>query len=172
MDTNLWASLATEIFNKLAQELARQDALAVSIKDPDYARAQLVSQQAKATEDVIQAEQEKREADAKVRASEQQLARVQSGDTEVSMSPQDVLRAGYRFAVQQPEVRQQVENAEQVLNQKVEEAAKTLKIDQRVESVKDELLELQGIFGYLRAIAIALSSQRLCRSSKRFLPTK
>src|SRR5207253_2508032 len=52
MDTNLWASLATEIFDELAQELARQDALAGGMQDPDYERAKLIAQRATATEAV------------------------------------------------------------------------------------------------------------------------
>jgi len=156
MDTNLWASLATEIFDELAQELARQDAVAGGITDPDYERARLVARRATAAEEVTKAERDKRDADAKVRASQQQLANIQSGETPVSMRPQDVLREGYRFAVQQPEVRKQVEDAETTLNLKVAEAAKTLNADLPVDSVKEELLQLKGIWGYLRAISLTV----------------
>jgi KAP family P-loop domain/Clp amino terminal domain, pathogenicity island component len=166
MDTNLWASLATEIFDELAQELARQDALAGGIEDPDYVRAQLIAERATANEAVASAEQVKREADAKLRASELQLAGFHRGDAAVSPRPLDILREGYRFAVQQPEVRKKVEAAENALNQKVEEAAKTLNIDRPIDSVKEQLLELHGIWGYLRAIGIAV---RDAKNKRRWL---
>lgn len=161
MDTNLWASLATEIFDELAQELARQDAIAAG-RDPDYERAQLVAQKASANEEVAKADQEKREADAKVRASQQQLASVRSGETEVAMDPQAVLRAGYRFAVQQPEVRQTIEAAEDKLNAQVAEAARTLNL-KPADSAKAQLLELQGLWGYLRAIVLAVRNTNKTR---------
>ncbi len=154
MDTNLWASLATEIFDELAQELARQDALAAG-RDPDYERAQLVAKRADANEEVAKANQAKIEADAKLRATQQQLASIRSGETEVAMDPQAVLREGYRFAVQQPEVRETIEAAEDKLNAKVAEAARTLNIAQ-ADSAKAQLLELQGLWGYLRALVLAI----------------
>ncbi|MDQ2935941.1 MAG: P-loop NTPase fold protein [Acidobacteriota bacterium] len=165
MDTNLWASLATEIFDELAQELARQDAVTAG-KDPDYERAQLVAQRAKADEAVTEAEQKKRDADAKVRASEVQLASIQSSETEVAMDPQAVLREGYRFAVQQPEVRATVVEAENALNRGVEDAAKALNMDSAPRSVKEQLLQLQGIWGYVQAIALAV---RNTKSKRRWL---
>ncbi|MDQ1708527.1 MAG: hypothetical protein QOJ88_1738 [Pyrinomonadaceae bacterium] len=159
MDTNLWASLAQEIFDKLAQELARQDALVAGI-DPDYERAKLTAERADATEAVTKAAQEKREADAKVRATEQQLTALQSGETTVAMSPRAVLREGYRFAVQQPEVRQTIKTAENTLKQKVDEAATTLNMGETPDSVKQQLLELQGLLGYLKAIFLAIRNTR------------
>jgi hypothetical protein len=159
MDTNLWASLATEIFDELAQELARQDALAAG-KDPEYERAQLVAKRATATEKVTEAAEAKREADAKLRASEQQLRTIHSGEATVAMSPQAVLREGYRFAIQQPEVRQTVVAAEGQLKQKVQEAATTLNMGQTPDSVKQQLLELQGLWGYAKAIFLAIRNTK------------
>ncbi len=161
MDTNLWASLATEIFDELAQELARQDAIAAG-KDPDYERAQLVAKRADANQELAKANQEKRDADAKLRANQQQLQSIRSGETEVEMDPQAVLREGYRFAVQQPEVRQTIEAAEGKLNARVAEAARTLNIAP-ADSAKAQLLELQGLWGYLRAIGLAMRNTNKTR---------
>ncbi len=158
MDTNLWASLATEIFDELAQELARQDAVAAG-KDPDYERAQLLALRANANDELARAAQEKNDADAKVRASQQQLANIQSGETAVAMDPQAVLREGYRFAVQQPEVRETIRDAEATLNKGVDKAAEALNIGP-ADPGRDQLLELKGIWGYLRAITLAVRNAR------------
>jgi hypothetical protein len=158
MDTNLWASLATEIFDELAQELARQDAIAAN-KDPDYERARLVALKADANESVTQALQQKQAADAKVQASQQQLASIQSGETEVATDPNEVLREGYRFAVKQPEVHETIKKAEASLNRGVERAAQTLNIDP-TDPAREKLLELQGILGYLRAIFLAIRNTK------------
>jgi hypothetical protein len=161
MDTNLWASLATEIFDELAQELARQDAIAAG-RDPDYERAQLVAKRADANQEVAKANQVKLDADAKLRASRQQLESIRSGETEVAMDPQAVLREGYRLAVQQPEVRGTVDAAKDQLNAKVAEAARTLNIAP-ADSAKAQLLELQGLWGYLRALVLAVRNTNKTR---------
>jgi F0F1-type ATP synthase membrane subunit b/b' len=159
MDTNLWASLANEIFDKLAQELARQDALTAG-RDPDYERAQLVAQRADANEKLAQAEQQKREVDATIQATEQQLVSIQSGESRAGMSPRAALREGFRFAIQQPKVQDTVEQARKTLDRKVDEAAETLNIDRNAVTAKEKLLELQGIGGYLLTIWLAVRNTK------------
>lgn len=166
MDTNLWASLATEIFDELAQALAKQDALEKGSTDPDYERAQLAAQGANASFALAKAEQEKSAAEAQLLVSEQQLASIQRGDADVAVSPQAILHGAYSFAVQQPEVRKTVETAEKDLNQKVEQAAQAMNINADTTTLKEQMLELQGIFGYVRAISLAM---RNAKNRKRWL---
>ena len=158
MDTNLWASLATEIFDGLAEALAKEEALTKGNKDRDYERAQLVAQTATANDELASAKQEKFDLDQKLRASEQQLASIQSGEADVAVSPREALREAYRFAVHQPEVRQTIEAAEKNLNNEIKSAAEKLNVD--ADSVQRQLLELQGLWGYVRAIALAMREKK------------
>ena len=160
MDTNLWASIATEIFDGLAEALAKEEALKNKNPDRDYARAQLVAQTASANDELASARQEKNELDQKLRASEQQLTSIQSGETELAVSPRDALREAYRFAVHQPEVRQTIEAAEKNLNDEIKSAAEKLNVSADRDSVQKQLLEFQGLWGYVRAIALAMRQKK------------
>ncbi|HEX8920896.1 MAG TPA: P-loop NTPase fold protein, partial [Pyrinomonadaceae bacterium] len=83
--------------------------------------------------------------------------------TDVSASPQALLREAYRFAVQQPEVREQVKIAENKLDKEVEKAAQKLNISSdraATATVKEQLLELQGLWGYARAIVLAMRNTK------------
>lgn len=158
MDTNLWASIAAEIFDGLAEALAKEEALKNKNQDRDYARAQLEAQTASANDELASARQAKYELDQKLRSSQQQLTSIQSGNADLAVNPRDAIREAYRFAVQQPEVRQTIETAEQNLNEQIESAAQKLNVD--ADSVQKQLLELQGLWGYVRAIALAMREKK------------
>jgi hypothetical protein len=159
MDTNLWASIAAEIFDGLAEALAKEEALKNKNPDRDYQRAQLIAQNASANDKLAKARQARQGVEEKLRASQQRLASIQSGEADLAASPRAALQEAYRFAVQQPQVRETIKDAEAKLDEGIKSAAKKLNISADRDSVQKQLLELQGLWGYVRAIFLALSNR-------------
>ena len=157
MDGNLWASLASEIFEGLAEELANDKELDVGKTDPETARARLLAATASKKDVLVEAERRKTFAETELKASEEHLTRLKEADAELadSLSGQAILRAAYRFVVNEPTVRT-----------KIEEAGAALKLSHAVQvatETKAELLELRGLWGRAKALYLAIRSDRSYR---------
>lgn len=135
IDTNLWASLTSEIFEGLASELAKRRG-----GDSKEERARVIAAASSSLTVLADAERKKREADEVLRQTEERLAALQNSKAsiEASLSPFELLNDACRFAITQPEVQGYIENAGKELN--VEQ------FDLAAGKLKSEILELHGIW--------------------------
>ena len=150
MDTNLWASLASEIFEGLAQELVKDEKLDVGQTDPGAARARLLAATASKRDVLAEAERRKGVAETELRDSEARLERLKNVDQELadSLSVRAISHAAYRFVASQPEVKANIRLAGETLNLPAAEIAAT--------ETKARLLELKGPGGRAKALYLAI----------------
>jgi hypothetical protein len=154
MDGNLWASLASEIFEGLAKQLAKDKNLDVGQTDPATARARLLAATASKKNVLVDAERRKSVAETELKASEERLIRLKEADAELadSLTLKEISRSAYRFVVNQPDVRANIELAGQALN--LSEA------DQVATETKAKLLELEGFGRSIKALWIAIRNDK------------
>ncbi|MDX6289162.1 MAG: hypothetical protein QOH42_961 [Blastocatellia bacterium] len=154
MDMNLWASLASEIFEGLAEELAKDKNLDVGETDPAKARARLLAATASKKDVLVDAERRKSFAETELRASEEYLSRLKEADAELadSLTGQAISRAAYRFVVNEPEVRANIEQAGAALN--------LSRVEQVATETKAGLLELKGLWGRAKALYLAIRNAK------------
>ncbi len=165
IETDLWASLASEIIDGLARALVRKD-------DPDseYAHARLLANTARSKDEFAKAKQEKAEADAILRESEQNLSKLEQDEEEIEakLTPQALLEGTLRVAIQQPEVREAVQDE---IKEKKDQLDATMggdgakgpnypTPDAMKNEVKNQLLELRGIQRQVRILAIAIRNPK------------
>ena len=150
MDMNLWASLASEIFEGLAQELAKDENLDVGQTDPETARERLLAATASRKDVLADAERRKTVAETQLHESEARLARLKDADQELtdSLSWQALSHAAYSFVASQPNVRANIEEAGKALNLSAAEVAAT--------ETKGRLLELKGLWGRAKALYVSI----------------
>ena len=135
IDTDLWASLTSEIFEGLAAALARRRGI-----DSQDERARVLAAASSSRAVLVEAEKKKAEADEALSQNQQRLTALQNSRDviEASLDPLDLFSSAYRFAIGQPEVQEYIKCA-----------GKELHIDQ-VETaageVRSEILELHGIW--------------------------
>ena len=154
MDGNLWASLASEIFEGLAEELAADKNLDVGDTDPSTARARLLAAAASKKNVLVDAERRKSFAETELKASEEHLTRLKEADAELadSLTLKEISREAYRFVVNQPEVRANIERAGEALN--------LSRADQVATETKAKLLELEGVGRSVKALWIAIRNDK------------
>ena len=143
IDTELWASLAKEIFDGLAQSLTPQN----DKEEMDYKQAKLIARQAE-----LETEKQKQ------REIEQKLEELEKGKSEIETNPRRVIVEAYRFAERQPEVQDAAREVERNFNNKIDEAAKKLAITPN--EVKEQLLEAHGLWRKARAVWAATKRVR------------
>lgn len=103
-DTDLWASLTSEIFEGLARAMEKEG-------EGDHPRERLLAV-ATSTRNVLdEAKREKALAEGELRMSQERLARVR----EAQPSPKAIARAAYQAVVQQPEIQKSVADAAKAL---------------------------------------------------------
>lgn len=138
-DTDLWASLTSEIFEGLARAMEKEG-------EGDHPRERLLAV-ATSTRNVLdEAEREKALAEAELRMSQERLARVR----EAQRSPKAIARAAYQVVVQQPEVQKSVTDA-----------AKTLGLQADTETAARLLDASRRPGRFIRALAAASRAVRL-----------
>jgi phospholipase C len=138
IDTNLWASLTSEIFEGLAAALARRRG-----EDSQEERARVLAAASSSLTILAEAERKKAEADELLRRAEERLTALQGNRAavEVRLEPFELFKAAYRFAISQPDVQGYIKSAARELHvDQVETAAS---------EVKSEILELHGILSTL-----------------------
>ncbi len=160
IDTDLWASLTSEIFEGLARALVKKDDA-----DSEYKRAHLLANAIKSKDDLAKAEQEKIEADAKLQESEENLKKLErdASAIEANLTPKALVQGTLNVAIRQPEVREAVEETKKDLNTKLAEAAKDLNYPTHLtkeSEVKAQIQDLNGIWGSVRALAIAIRNTK------------
>jgi KAP family P-loop domain len=136
IDTNLWATLGSEIFRELA------DALAKDPKQPAQARERLLAATASQRDVLAEAERRASAASEQLHQNEERLIQLASDEAEIDATlskPSVILRAAYRVAVQDPAVQVKVREAAQALNIPSVDAAAT--------ETKAQLMELHGLAG-------------------------
>lgn len=157
IDANLWASLNTEIFERLAWALTENTG-----PNAEYERVRLQAETTSKKNELAEAEKEKAEAETKLRDNELRLNQIDARSeaaAEKKLSLRVVLQEVFRVATHQPEVRQKIDE----INQQVDDAMKALQLDETKAAagkVKAQLLELHGIGGRLRAIWFSLCNPR------------
>lgn len=130
MDTDLWASLVTEIFEELAQAIDRDEALAGGM-DPTTAKARLLAATASAR-DVLAEEEKKRDAaQTELEASEKRLEKLKATDEELEarLSTTTILKDAYRVIAREESIGAELEAAAKRLNiPKAQRAGQDLKV--------------------------------------------
>jgi phospholipase C len=135
IDTNLWASLTSEIFEGLAAALAKRRG-----QDSQDQRALVLAAASSSQAVLADAERRKAEAVEALQLTEQRLSALQSNKAaiEASLESSELFNAAYRFAIDQPEVQKYIKDAGKALHlEQVEVAAG---------DVKSEILELHGLW--------------------------
>ena len=134
MDTTLWASLTSEIFEGLATALSKSPPT-----DPENKAAALLADMSTSRDKLADAERKKGDAEAELAKSELRLLELQNSATKVSasLSPRVLLTEATRLALEQDEVKKELSKAAKELNLPQAETAGA--------EVNKELMELRGI---------------------------
>jgi hypothetical protein len=160
IDVDLWATLAHEIFAELASALARMALPKEEAADSDYKRAQLLADTATSRGELVVAERDKSEAEARLRESEQRLRDFDHDEETIAslLSPRAILRDTYSVVIRQPEVRDQVQQAADDLATRLKRAAAELELpaDTLSTDVQEQLLALRGLQGRMHAAWLSL----------------
>ncbi|MFZ0749506.1 MAG: P-loop NTPase fold protein, partial [Pyrinomonadaceae bacterium] len=121
---------------------------------PATARARLLAATASKKDVLVDAERRKSFAETELKASEEHLTRLKEADAELadSLTLQEISRAAYRFVVNQPGIRTNIEQAGAALN--------LPRVDQVATETKAELLELQGLWGRAKALYLAIRNAK------------
>jgi hypothetical protein len=135
MDTSLWASLTSEIFEGLATKLSKSPG-----PEPASRAAKLLENVSTSRDKLAEAERQRESAKIKLAESEGRLQELASSEAKIraSLSPRVLFTEATRLAFEQEEVKDGFEKA-----------AKELNLPQAMDSgaeVNRELLELRGIF--------------------------
>ncbi|HEX3103749.1 MAG TPA: P-loop NTPase fold protein [Terriglobales bacterium] len=134
MDSDLWASMASEIFEGLAGAVAEKRG-----RDSKEERALVLAATSSSQTVLVEAEQKKDRAEKELKQTENRLQELQQSqaDVEASLSPRELFQQASRFALAQEEVRQNLDEAAKQLHVPEAKAA--------AGKLKDEILELHGI---------------------------
>jgi hypothetical protein len=148
IDTNLWASLTSEIFERLDEALAIGQQV-----DTEKERQRLTVETADSRYNLAEELRKKDQAEAELRQNEQRLKQLQDAAAfAANMSALDVLRNGYQLALQKTEV-----------NTKLDSAIKQLNLDQAAEAThktKEQLIELHGLAGRVTALWLSIRNPK------------
>ncbi len=123
-DTDLWASLASEVFEQLSWVIPPAN----TVETAAYRREQLLSESASAQSRKDEAERQKSEAEAEQRRREEQLAKLKSGQKTLGKSTiARAFTAGVlKEIVTEPTVKAELAETERRVDQTFEEAVQTL----------------------------------------------
>ena len=165
IEQDLWASLASAIFEGLDDALTRQNVTIKKQRETDLERAQLLTNRAKALQALELAENEKAQADANLAAAGTRLERLDTMYDEKgrSIRPREIVSRAVTAAVADPVVALHVDEVSRRVNRTVEAAAAQIGVkpdDLRVEFARS---------GSLRAW-VAGATRQLLRGSRRWLP--
>jgi hypothetical protein len=135
IDSDLWASLAAEIFEGLAAAIAEKRG-----GDSQQARALALAAASSSKTVLEEAERRKSRAEEQLKQTEQRLASAQKNEAsiEASLTPRDLFEQAYRFAIEQ-----------EVVQENLDAAAKELHISEgkaAADAIKAQILELHGIW--------------------------
>jgi hypothetical protein len=135
MDTTLWASLTSEIFEGLATELSDSPGAA-----PESTADRLLADISSSRDKLADAECKKRDVEAQLAESERNLQDLQNSEAEISasLSPRVLFTEAARLALEQDEVKNELDKAAKELNLPQVTAAS--------DTVRKDLLELRGIW--------------------------
>ncbi len=165
IDTNLWASLTSEIFEGLAGALADRPAELKDEKDKEYQRAVLIAEKAVLQQELTEAEEKKLQADGELEESERRLSELENDaqNIEANLDPKTLIWEVASFVVRQPEVKEKAIEAKNALDDQLGKAAKQLNIppsEATTAKVQNQLLELRGNGSRLRAMWLALRNSK------------
>lgn len=136
MDTSLWASLTSEIFEGLATKLSKSPGL-----KPENKAAELLADLSSSRDKLAEAERKKDKVEAELAESEARLQNLEESQskTRARLSPRVLLTEATRLALEQDEVKEEFHKAAKELNlpQAAAEGAE----------VNKQLLELRGLWG-------------------------
>jgi hypothetical protein len=138
IDSDLWASLAAEIFEGLAAAIAEKRG-----GDSQQERALALAAASSAQTVLEEAERKRSRAEERLKQTEQRLASAQreAASIEANLSPLDLLEQAYRFAIEQEAVQKNLDAAAKELNISEGKAA--------AREIKTQILELHGIWNTL-----------------------
>ena len=148
VDTSLWASLADEIFEGLAENIARaaERARAGGVppeveNSPEYRQARLATAAAKERQQLTDAEADLHEKEARLRVvlAETETLRLQADAIATSINTRTILQGTANVLMRQPEAKEQLE----AVQGKVDEAARTLNVEVPKDALSAEAVRRQ-----------------------------
>lgn len=156
IDTDLWASLTSEIFEGLAGAYTPNSA-----QTPQEAMQRLIDDRRRATDLLQEARRNNEEADRKLQEKTDKLTRLESDKKEIkeqlAPSNRDIIKEAAQLALRQPEVKD-----------KIQEAAEVLEDDGLKERLKEFSTDLSAQAEQLNAVKLIASSLGSPRSRNRF----
>jgi len=138
IDTNLWASLASKIFDDLAAALAKRRG-----NDSREERELVLAATSSSPEVVAEAERKKAQAEEKLKQAQQLLAALQESQESID-APQnrrELLSQAARFAIANTQVKEYIDRTAEELGLTEAEAS--------AKQIGGQILELRGTFGAL-----------------------
>jgi hypothetical protein len=138
IDTNLWASLASKIFDDLAAALAKRRG-----NDSREERELVLAATSSSPEIVAEVERKKAQAEEKLKQAQQLLAALQESQDSVDtrQNRRGLLSQAARFAIENTQVKEYIDQTAEELGLSEAEAA--------AKQIASQILELRGIFGAL-----------------------
>jgi KAP family P-loop domain len=145
-DTDLWASLASEVFEQLSLRIP----LDHTVETAALRREQLFSESASAQEMVVQAERGKSEAEVELRRREEQLAKLTSSQQTLGGPAIGLAFAAgvAKVVVSEPAVQAELAETERRVDHTLEQAAQALNYSS-VEALKADVLAQKKALGGL-----------------------
>lgn len=143
VETDLWASLVTDIFEELARAIEKDEELAGGAS-PATAKARLLAAMASARDVVAEEERRRDAAKAELEAVEEHVANLKVTDEELQkkLGSRELLKDAYRAVAKDPSVKAQIDDAARQLC--IPEAQRA------AGEMRASLLEIKGIWSALR----------------------
>jgi len=154
VESDLWASLVTDIFEELARAIEKDPAL-FGDDSPATAKARLLAAMASARDVVAEEERRRDAAQDELRAVEEHIANLNLTDEQIQnkLGSKELLKDAYRAVVKDPSVKKQIDDA-----------AKQLSIPEAQSAageMRASLLEIEGIWS---ALGFALKGWKSTRA--------
>jgi hypothetical protein len=151
---NLWATLAFEVFEGLAEALERDSSLTPEGADPDAVRAHLLAARVSSRDVLADAELRRDAAQSALMESAHRLKQLEGEEARIrdTLTPNLITREAFRFVATNPDVQGKLLEAGRELGFPTSKAAAT--------NVQARLLELQGTGKRAQALALSLRERR------------
>ena len=162
VDTSLWASLADEIFEKLALEVVRSERPPDQQEEIDYERAQLTTRVALTRQELARAEQEQAKIASRLRVVEAAAAseRQEAEAVAAGLRPKAILQGTANVVVRQPEVKERLKEIQEQIVPRLNDVATALNVSPETLAQKAVSQGLLGPGGVGETVSMALKERR------------
>jgi hypothetical protein len=165
IEQDLWASLASSIFDGLDEWIGKTEAAATEPPGTwPMRRAELLTQHARARDEFERAEERRAQSQRSLDAVDRQLGRLdaQYGELVRNVPPTELMGAVARIASSQPELRQSAEATRETIEKAIEDAGRDLNVD--AEDWRHDITH-----GRFRS-AIAKGTRGIARDARLWIP--